>query len=132
MSLSLYQYPIFQSLQHLEAVRRTGRASFLMIYGGGVSGAKNSDQQQVETSESIMSLVEFTGNEEEDTTPMAPSQGDRDTEEIEEPTEDILIINTRHEAITEIPSKYRYEAHKKKPRYSKNYHNYAKCTQLEI
>ena len=60
-------------------------------YGGGVSGEKMSDQQPASTCESIMSLAKFAGGEEEDTTPMAPSQGNSDTKEIEEPTEDIKI-----------------------------------------
>ena len=70
-------------------------------YGGGVSGEKSSGstshQEESETSESIMSLVEFAGIEEEDTTPIAPSQGDSDSEDIEEPTCDIIIDTSSEE-----------------------------------
>ena len=108
--------------------------NFYDEYGSGLSDkATNSvsTAHQIESSESIMTFAEFVGTDEQDAMPFYPNQGDSDTEDIEKPTQDI-IINTDRAGITEIPEKFNYKARVRKPHHSKHLQNYVRCSQMPL
>ena len=103
-------------------------------YGGGVFVKSSIDLSHAiisePTSEEIISLAEFIGNN-VDNTPFLPSQEPSDDEQYTKPDMSAIHDDSEHE-ITEIPLEFHISPTEKKGKYMKTMPNYVKLAQLPV